>query len=450
MPLFSDKVSIESVSPDDAVLVRSGKTHALVVEGRRRVRVTLQFNVPVEKGEAKQSVAFGVAPAAISSLKVAKDSEFSRFRLEGGCLRGDTWYLSGSDSIRMEVATAANQKVALPAIVSSVTSGMNVVREGALFNTMCWHVSHHSPLDFKLEMPSDVQFVDFSVAGSPAQPTVIDGRHVEVHLPEPSGNATETVVNFSYTARKSAFAPVRGELALELPSTPLLVKKEEWLVALPSGYEVVSLQGNVDREPSKEPGIVRLRKEISLGETPSMQIAYQNAEINMPAIVSLMSSAMRVVRDGALYNAMSWNVRHQSAIDFKLEMPPDIQFVAITVGGRPAQPARVDGRHVEIHLPELKEGATGTVVGFSYTSHKSAFLPVRGELALELPSTPLLVEKSEWQVSLPDGFDPIAIDGNVECEPSKEPGIVRLRKEISTGEAPALRLFYQKPETAKK
>ena len=284
VPLFSEKVSIESVAPDDAVIVRSGKSHALVVEGRRRVRVTLGFNVPVEKGEANLSVGFGVAPAAIASLKVSNVSDPLRFRLEGGCLRGDTWFLGGADSIRMEVSTAADPKVALA----------------------------------------------------------------------------------------------------------------------------------------------------------------------LPAIVSLMSSAMRVVRDGALYNAMSWHVRHQGAVDFKLEMPPDIQFVAFTVGGRPALPATVDGRHVEIHLPELKENAAETVVGFSYTSHKPAFAPVRGELALELPSTPLLVEKSEWQVSLPDGFEPIAIDGNVECERSKEPGIVRLRKDISTGEAPALRLFYQKPETYKK
>ena len=286
VPLFSEKVSIESVEPGDAVIVRSGKSHALVVEGRRRATVTVQFNVPVEKGGEKQAVAFGVAPASIASLKVAKVPASSRIRVEGGCQRGDTWYLSAADTIRMEVFTASvpntaaapKTALALPAIVSSVSSAMRVVRDGALYNAMSWHVRHQAAVDFKLEMPPDVQFVAFTVGGHPAQPTLVDGRHVEIHLPEVREGGSESVVGFSYTARKSAFSPVRGELSLELPSTPLLVEKSEWQVALPAGFEPIAIDGNVEYEPSKEPGVVRLRKEISTGDAPALRLFYEKPE----------------------------------------------------------------------------------------------------------------------------------------------------------------------------
>ncbi len=453
VPLLSGKVIIESVEPGEAVIVRADSSHALVVNGKRRMGVTLRFHVPLETNGAVQSAGFGVAPSAVCSLKAANIPGASRFRLAGGCQRGDTWYLSGADAIRMDLTADAGSQapaLALPAIVSSASSTMRVVRDGALFNTMRWQVRHRQAADFELEMPADIQFVSFAVGGCPAQPAKIEGRHVTVHLPDPVNPEDGTEVEFSYTARKTAFEPVRGELVIELPSTPVLVEKSTWHLTLPDGFELVSLQGNMLREGPSEPGALRLRKEITTGETPEVRLAYQNSEVNMPATVSAVTSSMRIVRDGSIYNAMRWQVCHKEALDFRLEMPPDAAFVSLSVGGRPAQPAVVDGRHVEIRLPAAGKGSSGTTVEFSYTARKPAFAPVRGELSLELPSTPVLVEKAEWLLTLPSGFEPVAIDGNVECEPSKEPGIIRLSKEISTGEVPTARLFYQKTETNKK
>lgn len=283
VPLLSGKVIIESVQPGDAVIVRADGSHALVVNGKRRMGVTLQFHVPLETNGAVQSAGFGVAPSAVCSLKAANIPGASRFRLAGGCQRGDMWYLSGADAIRMELTADAGSRtpaLALPAIVSSMSSTMRIVRDGALFNTMRWQVRHRQATDFELEMPPDIQFVSFTVGGCPAQPAKIDGRNVTVHLPDPVKNSSGTAVEFSYTARKPAFEPVRGELALELPSTPILVEKAEWMLTLPSGYEPVAIDGNVECEPSKEPGVIRLSKEISTGEVPSARLFYQKSETN--------------------------------------------------------------------------------------------------------------------------------------------------------------------------
>ncbi|MEI6033229.1 MAG: hypothetical protein WCS65_02965 [Verrucomicrobiae bacterium] len=86
--------------------------------------------------------------------------ESSRFLLKGGYLKGDTWYLSGAETIRMELNATAGPKpptLELPAIVSSATSSMRVVRDGALYNTMAWHVRHQSGVEIGMVMPPDIQ-----------------------------------------------------------------------------------------------------------------------------------------------------------------------------------------------------------------------------------------------------------------------------------------------------
>jgi hypothetical protein len=279
--LLSDKAIIESVEPADAVLVRSGNSHALVVEGRRRGHASLRFHLPVEAGGANPSVDLEIMPAALASLKPVNVPASSRFLLRGGYLRGDTWYLGGARTIRMELAAADGAKppaLALPAIVGSSTANMRVVRDGALYNAMKWDVRHRSAVDFQIVMPPDVQFVAFTIDGRPAQPSRIDGRNLEIRLPEVKSDAAGSLVEFSYTAHKPAFAPVRGELALELPATPLLVEKSEWLLALPAGFEPIAVDGNVECLPAKEPGLVRLSKEITTGEAPALRLFYEKSE----------------------------------------------------------------------------------------------------------------------------------------------------------------------------
>ncbi len=74
---------------------------------------------------------------------------------------------------------------------------------------------------------------------------------------------------------------------------------------------------------------------------------------------------------------------------------------------------------------------------------------MRGELAIALPTTDLLVERSDWKLVLPTAYAPQAVEGNAELLPSTAPNEIILRKELCRGEAPSAQIFYEKPQTKK-
>jgi hypothetical protein len=117
------------------------------------------------------------------------------------------------------------------------------------------------------------------VNGQAASPSRRDAKTLEFRLPEPP-NGNETLVELSYTERQKAFDPVRGELALTLPATPLLIENLSWVVSMPAAYETVAAQGNVDFLPGKSSGEIVLGKELCQGEAPAVQLYYQKPAAN--------------------------------------------------------------------------------------------------------------------------------------------------------------------------
>lgn len=169
--------------------------------------------------------------------------------------------------------------------------------------------------------------------------------------------------------------------------------------------------------------------------------------VAMPAVVREASSAMRIVSDGTFFNATTWKIRHNTAVTWKLSPGSGAQVVSCLVGGRPAAPVLTGNNTIEIRLPE---SASETTVELAYTGKSAAFAPVRGEFSVSLPVTDLLVERSDWSLILPTSYAPLAVEGNCEFFPGDQKNELRLRKELCRGEAPTVRVFYQKPETNKK
>src|SRR5207249_2526273 len=80
-----------------------------------------------------------------------------------------------------------------------------------------------------------------------------------------------TVVRFSYAARKPALKPVSGQIELELPQTDLFAHKLEWELAIPSAYELSAVEGNVEIVPAD--GTIRFRKDLCRDERPSAALS---------------------------------------------------------------------------------------------------------------------------------------------------------------------------------
>ncbi len=169
--------------------------------------------------------------------------------------------------------------------------------------------------------------------------------------------------------------------------------------------------------------------------------------VAMPAVVREAKSTMRIVSDGTFFNATSWKIRHNTAVTWRLSLGDETQVVSCLVDGRPFAPVAIEGSTIEIRLPESNADST---VELAYTGKSSPFAPVRGDFSVSLPSTDLLVERSEWELVLPSAYAPLAVEGNCEFFPGSSKNELVLRKELCRGEPPSIRVFYQKPETIKK
>ena len=169
--------------------------------------------------------------------------------------------------------------------------------------------------------------------------------------------------------------------------------------------------------------------------------------VAMPAVVREAKSAMRIVSDGTFFNTISWKIRHNTAVAWRLALGNDTQVVSCRVSGRASAPVLTGKDSLEIRLPESD---SETTVEIAYTGKSAPFGPVRGEFSVSLPSTDLLVERMDWTLILPAPFCPLAVEGNCEFFPGEQKNELRLCKELCRGESPAVRIFYQKPETTKK
>lgn len=276
VPLAGDGLIVESLEPKEAVLVSREGFYALALEGRQRAKVTLRFALPMRKDG--KVVEWKVNPAVTTTVEAAAQS--GPVQVEGGVPAGDgKWRLGRAPMVRIalyETPVVQPPAVTMPAVIREARSDMRVVADGAFFNEMTWRIRHDGPLVWRIALPEANQLVSAKVGGRAASPSRVDASTLEFRLPEPSGE--DTLVELSYTGRVAAFDPVRGDLALALPATPLLMESLSWRLALPPAYETVAAQGNVEFASGGSAGEVLLRKELCQGDAPGVRLFYQKPE----------------------------------------------------------------------------------------------------------------------------------------------------------------------------
>ena len=165
------------------------------------------------------------------------------------------------------------------------------------------------------------------------------------------------------------------------------------------------------------------------------------------AIVSEAKAALRLVADGATQTSISYTIKHAAPLAWRLELPANVELLSCTVQGAAAQPVQRENGVIELALPAPEKGATA--VALVYTAKLKPLDPVSGDVALELPRTPLFIEHLDWSVSLPAAFEITAIDGNVSVgesvtEPARGDRAIALRKDFCRAERPGVSVFYQR------
>lgn len=167
------------------------------------------------------------------------------------------------------------------AVVETVTAKTRIVADGALLTEIGYNIRHERALRWRVSLPEGSELVATSVDGQPVKPIDRGDRVLEFALP--SGKEVSGV-SFSYTAKKPAFKPVSGQIAVELPQTELLVHWLDWELRIPVAYEIAAFEGNVESVPGDKTDatsrVVPLHKELCKNERPRAEFFYQKPQPN--------------------------------------------------------------------------------------------------------------------------------------------------------------------------
>jgi hypothetical protein len=168
------------------------------------------------------------------------------------------------------------------AIVETSTAKMRVVSDGAALTEIEYKIRHERALSWRVDLPEGCELLASSIDGRPVNP-IDRGDHV-VEFSLPSGKPV-SAVSFSYTAKKPAFKPVSGQIAVELPQTDLLVHWIDWELRIPVAYEIAAFEGNVESAPcanatDNTSRVIQLHKELCKKERPRAEFFYQKPQPN--------------------------------------------------------------------------------------------------------------------------------------------------------------------------
>ncbi|HMG06146.1 MAG TPA: hypothetical protein VK581_11840 [Chthoniobacterales bacterium] len=167
------------------------------------------------------------------------------------------------------------------AVVETATAKTRIVSDGALLTEIHYTVRHERALRWSVDLPEGCELLASSIEGHAVKP-IDRGAHV-LEFSLPSGKAV-TAVSLSYTARKPAFKPVSGQIAVELPQTDLLVHWIDWELRIPVAYEIAAFEGNVESAPCDKTDstsrVIQLHKELCQKERPRAEFFYQKPQPN--------------------------------------------------------------------------------------------------------------------------------------------------------------------------
>ena len=161
------------------------------------------------------------------------------------------------------------------------------------------------------------------------------------------------------------------------------------------------------------------------------------------ARISKSEYQTRLVADGAQLTDAHIVLQHRGPLRWRFSLPKGSALLSCEVNGAATNPLVLDDGLLEIFIGgDGRDRAAQAEITFSYTARGSAFAPVEGRVALTLAATPLFIDELDWTLTLPDGYESSAFEGNV--EPSGKGSQIAFRKRLVRNEAAAVEVFYSK------
>lgn len=196
--------------------------------------------------------------------------------------------------------------------------------------------------------------------------------------------------------------------------------------------------------------------EISGGEPAVLTASWLPRMETAQATVSLARFETQLVADGSTLVMADYTIRHTTPMSWKLSLPSAEQILTCEINDEASNPIQRGENEIEFRLSqprdlfsedEEEESGRGTTVHLCYALQSEALDPVSGRVELELPQTDLFIHHLEWELRIPDPFEPTAVEGNVQIAKGEgKVAAIRLKKELCRGERPAVELYYQRKD----
>ena len=295
IPLLGAQTQLDQVEPADAQLIVREGHFALVTNRLGKQKLRLKFAAKLSNGTEGAHFALVASPAMINSLSVAGLPEKQTLRIaEATQLSSEkdriSFRLPAADRIEFEVVAEKAVEAPAPnlpvvetaqAVVETASAKTRIVSDGALLTEIDYSIRHERALPWRVDLPEGSELLAARIDGQPVKPIDRGERVIEFALP--NGKELSTV-SVSYTAKKPAFKPVSGQIAIELPQTDLLVHWIDWELRIPVVYEIAAFEGNVESAPCDKTDassrVIPLHKELCKNERPRVEFFYQKPQPN--------------------------------------------------------------------------------------------------------------------------------------------------------------------------
>lgn len=469
LPLMGAGLAVASVEPPDArLVVEEDELCLLVKEGGTQ-------NVKVRFVDNKLSVASGAtllqlttAPCAVGSLEVRgvpvtrtlKLGDNVAPALESGAVL-IALPAKGGDMV-LSLTDAVQEPKPEPAPLPPQPSDWSLQNEALVFEgegELNYRVRVHamalngSALEAVLVLPSNARSI--KVTGDDIEDAKYarsaEGK-LELRARWKTRDVQERELRISYALQQ---LPLAHEWELRAPTQLKEDRvKTVFMIAVPQGKEFsgANLQGPMSSAKlPKWVGSETTLKEfdtVTATASASLQSKLLPRMETAPAIVTRSDYSSKVVGDGSVLTEATLEIEHVEGLRWSFTLPEKGILLQCSVGGVPVKPVARAGGGIEIILAEPGGGKTAkTTVSFSYTTAKNKLDAVEGQIALELPLTPLFISEVTWNIELPDSYELTAVGGNTDVASESTRGkenITNRLKKLCRNERPAAELFYRK------
>ncbi len=455
IPLIGSDLHVLAVEPADADVISRDGNYALLTSRATKQRIKLQFVANlVQEGDGSR-VQIPAAPALMSLLTVK------------GIPPNKTLRVAGASAISNDKGVASFRVTSGEVIDCRLVSTQTVKPQPSEWETFAQcatsfadDVLHYESQVTAIATGGSAQNLKLILPSS-ARVLSVKGEDLASWHPEDSGSSRAIALEWrtpGITARRIEVVyelpqAAEGEWKLEAPQNEK-GKMTPPIFAVTAGTEIELTTAPEERSTPPRwlaeriacaPNTVVTRgTRLTAKLLPVVEVA--------PAVVDTAQFNTRVVADGSLINEQVYTIRSASSTNCIVELPNESELLSCAVDDRKISPVNRGHGTLEIPIGSCEQGRPARVA-LAYTSKIARFQPVSGQLKVELPRTPLLINTLIWDLAIPAQYQVAALEGNlapVGGAPNKEGStVVRLKKELCRNERPGIELFYQKPEIKK-